>query len=141
MFYAFMLLFLHIICLFNINLLSFFLCKNVKPMRMGNLYLIFCHILHIKCMELCLWGLNNNHVKILPWCHLFHSIFFFFSFFLFKAGVSLIALGQNMAPQFFFLFVLVNKVIVSELHLFVYVLSIATFLLQWHNWIIVTKTM
>ena len=58
------------------------------------------------------------------------NFFFFFSFFLFKAGVSLIALGQNMAPQFFFLFVLVNKVIVSELHLFVYVLSIATFLLQ-----------
>ena len=35
-----------------------------------------------------------------------------------------------MAPQFFFLFVLVNKVIVSESHLFVYVLCIATFLLQ-----------
>ena len=58
--------------------------------------------------------------------------FFFPVFFvcLFKTGVSLIALGQNMAPQSFFLFVLVNKVIVSELHLFVYVLSIATFLLK-----------
>ena len=134
-----MLLFLHIICLFNVNLLNFFLYKNVKPVRMGNLYLIFCHILHIKYMILCVWGLNNNHVKIFPWCHLFHSIFFFFSVFLFKAGVSLVALRQNMAPQFFFLFVLVNKIIVSESHLFVYVLCTATFLLQWSNWIIVTK--
>lgn len=60
----------------------------------------------------------------------FFFCFFFLLLLLFKAGVSLVALRQNMAPQFFFLFVLVNKVIVSESHLFVYVLCIATFLLQ-----------
>ena len=121
-----MLLFLHIIYLFNINLLNFFLYKNVKPVRMGNLYLIFCHILHIKCMVLCVWGLNSNHVKILPWCHLFHSHFFsfFLSFFFVKAGVSLVALGQNMVSFSFFLFWWIKLLYQNHIYLFMFCLQL-----------------